>query len=72
MFGKKKMSGTNAFIMNVGRANGNLVTGKSGGTFGNHSGSGKGKSGKETPDPYEPRTLKVGENNRFRGSDFKK
>lgn len=65
MFGKKsKMSANEKFVVEAGRANGNLATGKGGATFGNHSGP-AGKKGKETPNPYEPRTLKVGKNSRF-------
>lgn len=56
MFGKKsKMSSNDRFVMSMGKQAGN---------FGNHKGSGKPK-GKETPDPYKPRTLKVGKNSRF-------
>lgn len=64
MFGKgrkSKMSSNDRFVM---------AKGKEAGNFGNHKGSGDGKHGKETPNPFEPRTLKVGGNNRFRKSDF--
>ena len=57
MFGKKsKMSSNDKFVMAKGREAGNV--------FGKHSGP-AGKKGKETPDPYKPRTLKVGKNSGF-------
>ncbi len=57
MFGKGKMkSSNNRFIMAAGKKAGNV--------FGKHSGP-AGKSGKATPDPFSPRTLKVGKNARF-------
>lgn len=56
MFGKKsRMSSNDRFVMSKGKQAGN---------FGNSRGP-AGKSGKETPDPYKPRTLKVGKNSRF-------
>lgn len=56
MFGKKsRMSSNDRFVMSKGKQAGN---------FGNHSGP-AGKKGKETPDPFAPRTLKVGKNSRF-------
>ncbi len=60
MFGKpkKRMSSTDQFVTAKGREVGNISR------FGNHSGP-PGKKGKETPDPYVPRTLKVGKNSRF-------
>lgn len=61
MFGKKsKMSSSDKFVTAKGREAGNL----SGKKFGNHSGP-PGKKGKETPDPFVARTLKVGKNSRF-------
>ena len=66
MFGKKsKMSTNDRAVMAMGRANGNLVSGKEGKTYGNTRGPDNRKRGKETPDPYKPRTLKVGKNSGF-------
>lgn len=58
MFGKgrKKMSSADSFVMSKG---------KSAGNFGNTHGGKGGEKGKASPDPYEPRTLKVGKNSRF-------
>lgn len=57
MFGKKsKMNGSDKFVMAAGRKAGN---------FGNTKGGKGGEKGKETPDPYKARTLKVGKNSGF-------
>lgn len=57
MFGKKsKMSSNDKFVMSKG---------KSAGNFGNTHGGKGGAKGKQTPDPFVPRTLKVGKNSRF-------
>ena len=64
MFAKKsKMSTNDRAVMAMGRANGNL--GKRGETFAGSKGGKGGTRGKETPDPFKPRTLKVGKNSRF-------
>ncbi len=56
--GKSKMSSADKFVMSKGKQAGN---------FGNHSsGNSTKKSGKETPDPFKPRTLKVGPNSGFK------
>ena len=60
MFGKKKMSGNDKFVMSKGKQAGNFGTSGSGVSRGP-----AGKSGKETPDPFKPRTLKVGKNSGF-------
>lgn len=59
MFGKpkKRMSSSDKFVMSQGKKAGN---------FGNYSGSKGGSKGKETPDPYKPRTLTVGKNSGFK------
>lgn len=57
MFGKKsKMSSNDHFVM---------AKGKEAGNFGNTKGGKGGSKGKETPDPFKPRTLKVGKNSGF-------
>lgn len=61
MFGKSKKSSNDRFVMAAGRAAGNLKGVK---PFGNKRGP-AGDSGKATPDPFSPRTLKVGKNSRF-------
>lgn len=67
MFGKKsRMSSNDRFVMGAGRANGNLKAAKAFGTSSEGVSRGPaGKKGKETPDPYKPRTLKVGKNSGF-------
>ena len=58
MFGKKsKMSSNDRFVMSAGKKAGNV--------FGGSKGGKGGTKGKETPDPYKPRTLKVGKNSGF-------
>ena len=60
MFGKKsRMSTNDRAVMAAGRANGNLPR------FGGSKGGKGGSKGKETPDPFKPRTLKVGKNSGF-------
>lgn len=54
--GKSKKSANDRFVMSKGKEAGN---------FGNTHGGKGGERGKETPDPYVPRTLKVGKNSRF-------
>ena len=62
MFGKKsKMSSNDRFVMSKGKQAGNFGTTSSGVSRGS-KGTGKGKA---TPDPYKPRTLKVGKNSGF-------
>ena len=58
MFGKgrAKKSSADRFVTAMGKKAGN---------FGNTSGGKGGAKGKETPDPFTPRTLKVGKNSRF-------
>lgn len=63
--GKSKMSANDRFVVNAGKAAGNLAIGKQGERFAGSKGGKGGTSGKETPNPYEPRTLKVGKNSRF-------
>jgi hypothetical protein len=67
MFGKKsKMSANDRFVTQMGRAQGNLKASKPfGATSEGVSRGPAGKKGKETPDPYKPRTLKVGKNSGF-------
>ena len=54
--GKSKMSANDKFVM---------AKGKQAGNFGNARGGKGGAEGKVTPDPFTPRTLKVGKNSRF-------
>ena len=54
--GKAKMSGTSKFVMSQGKKAGN---------FGNYKGSKGEAKGKDGPNPYKPRTLKVGKNSGF-------
>ena len=62
MFGKKsRMSTNDKFVMSKGKQAGNFGTSGSGVSRGTKGGS----KGKETPDPFAPRTLKVGKNSRF-------
>jgi|APGre2960657404_1045060.scaffolds.fasta_scaffold661892_2 hypothetical protein len=64
--GKSKMSSNDKFITAAGRAAGNL---KGAGTpFNKKNALGMSDTpnrGKDGPDPYKPRTLKVGKNSRF-------
>lgn len=55
--GKSKMSSTDKFVMSKGKQAGN---------FGNTHGGKGGAKGKATPDPFVPRTLKVGKNSGFK------
>lgn len=67
MFGKGKKSSSDRFVMSQGRANGNLKGAKAFGTTspGVSSGTKGGGRGKESPNPFAPRTLKVGKNSGF-------
>ena len=55
--GKSKMNSTDKFVM---------AAGKKAGNFGNTHGGKGGAKGKETPNPFKPRTLKVGPNSGFK------
>jgi hypothetical protein len=68
MFGKKsKMSTNDRAVMAMGRANGNLKGASAFGTSskGESRGTKGGARGKDSPDPFKPRTLKVGKNSGF-------
>ena len=54
--GKSKMSANDKFVM---------AKGKQAGNFGNTHGGKGGAKGKDGPDPFAARTLKVGKNSRF-------
>lgn len=62
MFGKSKKSSADRFVMRKGREAGNFGTSGPGVSKGSKGGT----KGKETPDPYKPRTLKVGRNSGFK------
>ena len=68
MFGKSKKSSNDKFVMAAGRANGNLKGAKPFGTSsqGESRGTKGGAKGKDSPDPYKPRTLTVGRNSGFK------
>jgi hypothetical protein len=55
------MSTNDRAVMALGRKAGNLK----GTNFGNNKGGKGSDSGKATPDPFKPRTLKVGKNSKF-------
>lgn len=59
--GKSKMSSTDKFVMSKGKQAGNFGTTSSGVSRGGKGG----EKGKETPDPFKPRTLTVGRNSGF-------
>ena len=58
MFGKGKgrKSSSDRFVTAMGKKAGN---------FGNTHGGKGGEKGKDSPDPFAPRTMKVGKNSRF-------